>query len=301
MKGEGKLGAGIMNLFKVKTLIRIFLIIFSIVSITKGTAKAYYGTGLGSGYYGMYGSGLYGSYGGYGSLYNSMYGLGAMYGLGGYGLMGGLYGSMYGLGGLYGSMYGLGGLYGSLYGLGGYGLMGGLYGSMYGLGGLYGSMYGLGGLMGGLYGMSSMGGLGSLAMLSLLGNSGLFGVTSPSTAVAAEQVGTWEGLWSNGVLQGPINLNIVEDPVLPNIISGFVQLITNPLLPTGISVTGEVLGTQIIVNGIVPGVTGGTIELDLSALLISSTQMEGSYTLIKNGTTLAETGTFQAVLTTSVF
>ena len=193
-----------------------------------------------------------------------------------------------------------------MYGLGGSGLMGGLYGSMYGLGGyglmggLYGGMSGLGGLMGGLYGMNNMGGLGSLAMLSLLGSSGLFGTTSPAVAVAAEQVGTWEGLWSNGILQGPITLNIVEDPVIPSVITGYVQLTTNPLLPAGLSVTGEVLGTQIIVNGIIPGVTGGTIELDLSALLISSTQMQGSYTLIKNGTTVAETGTFQAVLTTPV-
>jgi len=148
--------------------------------------------------------------------------------------------------------------------------------------------------------LNDIGGLGSLAMLSLLSNSGLFGTTSPAAAVAAEQVGTWEGLWSNGILQGPITLNIVEDPVIPSVITGYVQLTTNPLLPAGLSVTGEVLGTQIIVNGIIPGVTGGTIELDLSALLISSTQMQGSYTLIKNGTTVAETGTFQAVLTTPI-
>jgi len=87
-------------------------------------------------------------------------------------------------------------------------------------------------------------------MLSLLSNSGLFGSVSPAAPVAAEQVGTWEGLWSNGILQGPIMLNIVEDPVISGVITGYVQLTTNPLLPAGLNVTGEVLGTQIIVNGI---------------------------------------------------
>jgi len=157
---------------------------------------------------------------------------------------------------------------------------------------MYGS--GLGGLMGGLYGMNSMGGLGSLGILSLLGNSGLFGSTATIAAVAAEQVGTWKGLWNSGAVSGPMTLNLIEDPILGTL-TGFVQLLGNPTLGSNVDVTGEVLNNQIFVSGSGLGLGGMTFKIDVIGTLTSLETMTGNYTLI-NSSSVVETGAFELSL-----
>ena len=212
-----------------------------------------------------YGSSLGGLYGG-SSMYGGLYG-GSMYG--------GLYGSsMYG--GLYGSsMYG--GLYsGSMYG--------GLYGSsMYG--GLYGSS-----LYGGLYG-SSLGGLGGLYGSSLGGlNYGL-----------AEQAGTWEGTWTNGIVSGDITINLITDVTTPTLLSGYVQLIGNLTLPTLVAVTGELINNQVILNGTGTGINGQPINLQIVGIILSPTEGTGNYTLTKASSfSVLEIGSFDVTLTPPV-
>ena len=310
---EERLGENIMTVSKAKTVCTLFLCIVFIVCITEGTAKAYYGSGLGSSLYGLYGGG-YGSYGGYGGLYGG--GLYSSYG--GYGGLygGGLYGSYGGYGGLYGGgLYGSYGSYGGLYG-------GGLYGSYGGYGGLYGSMYGMGGLMVGLYGsMFSPFGLQNMYLsistgnglnyqvpfmqgAPLLGIAGLynslfpnlFNSVSPSPAaiVAAEQAGTWEGLWSSGAVSGPMTLNLIEDPIFGTL-TGFVQLLGNPTLGSLVDVTGEVLNNQIFVSGSGIGLGGMTFKIDVTGTLTSPETMTGNYTLI-NSTSVVETGSFELAL-----
>lgn len=285
-------------------------------------------------YFGMYG-GLYGL-GLYGGLYgNSSYGLGGLglsglygsyglYGLGGLGSMG-LYGSLglYGMSGLYGGMYG--GLYGML------GLYSGMYGGLSGMLGLYGGMYG--GLYGmsGLYGLSALGGitapngLGGISGMGLLG--GLYGTGGMNTLLAslmtslsttattptptasasallpllpffiAEQAGTWIGTWSNGLLGGQMTLNLIDDPLLATVV-GTAQLLGNPTLGALVEVVGEVLNSQVIASGTSIGVGGMTFELQIIGILVSSSQMTGTYNLINlsSGGTITESGTFDLSL-----
>ncbi|MEW6378396.1 MAG: hypothetical protein AB1611_02180 [bacterium] len=215
---------------------------------------------------------------------DAYYGLGSMYG--GYGgLYGGLYGGMYGI---YGGLYGLygGGLYGGLYGMYGglYGLYGGLYG-LYGMGGLYG-LYG-----GGLYGLYGVGGLYGLYGGGLYGLGGLrYGL--------AEQTGTWEGLWSSGLVSGPMTLNLVSDPLFGTL-SGYVQLLGNPTLGSLVSITGSALNSQIILSGSGIGLGGMTFTIDIVGTLTTATTMDGTYTLT-NSTSLVETGSFKLSLLTPV-
>ncbi|MGA1868210.1 MAG: hypothetical protein ACMUJM_06650 [bacterium] len=297
-------------------IILSFLLFFS--ALVSPSNAQYYGSyglygsygGLYGGYYGgLYGSSLYGGYyGGYygSSLYGGLYG-----GLYGSSLYGGYYGSsLYGssYGGLYGSrLYGgyYGGLYGSsLYGgyYGGYygsGLYGGLYGGSYG--GLYGSRL-YGGYYGGLYGSSLYGGYyggyyGSGLYGGLYGN--LYGLSGLRYGLA-EQTGLWQGIWSIGTASGSMTLNLVEDPAIPGVLTGYVQLIGNTTLPSLISLTGEILNDQIILTGD-NGLNGGAfVVIDVSGILISPTDMEGEYILTSGTGTVIETGQFQVTLTTPV-
>ena len=182
--------------------------------------------------------------------------------------------------GLYGGLYGLG-LYGGLYGLGMYGLGGlyGLYGGLYGLG-----LYGLGGL----YGMSD---LSTVALMSALSGA-LLGST------AAEQAGTWEGLWSSGLVSGPMTLNLVQDPLLGTL-SGYAQLLGNYYLGSLVSVTGSVLNNQIILSGSGVGLGTMTFTIDIVGTMTSTTTMTGTYTLT-NSTSVVETGSFNLSLLTPV-
>jgi len=174
------------------------------------------------------------------------------------------------------------------------GMYGGLMGGMCGMGGLMGGMYG--GLMGGMYGIGGMGGLGSLGMLSLLGNTGLSGSTATpaAVAVAAEQAGTWDGLWSTGLVSGPMTLNLIEDPIFGTL-TGFVQLLGNPTLGSLVDVTGEILNNQIFVSGSGIGLGGMTFKIDVTGTLTSPETMTGNYTLI-NSSSLVETGAFELAL-----
>ncbi|MEW5803545.1 MAG: hypothetical protein AB1847_15740 [bacterium] len=277
---------------KGKLLIISSILLFVLAVIPQGNVQAYYSYGYGSSLYGgLYGSSLYGGlYGGlYGSsLYGGLYG-----GLYGSSLYGGLYGGLYGsslYGGLYGGLYGsslYGGLYGGLYGSS---LYGGLYGGLYGsslYGGLYGGLYGsslYGGLYGGLYGSSLYGGL-------------RYGL--------AEQAGTWTGTWSTTTTKsvvyatGPITLNLVLDPVLPTAVSGYVQLVGNPVLGVIVDVTGEILNNQIILSGAGLGIGSQTIQIDIVCSLTSPTDMTGTYTQI-NSTSIIGTGSFIASLAPAV-
>jgi hypothetical protein len=219
-------------------------------------------------------------------------------------MMGGLYGlgRLYGLGGLYGlGMYGgLYGMMGGLYGLGG---LGGI-GALSGLGGL-GALTGLGGLgmLGGLYGMGGMG-----TLLSSLMTSPSTATTTPApTATAsallplvpffiAEQAGTWLGTWSNGLLSGPMSLNLVED--LLGGVLGTAQLLGNPTLSALVDVTGQVLNAQVIVSGTATGLGGMTFELQIIGILVTATHMTGTYNLINlsSGGTITESGTIDLAL-----
>ena len=173
----------------------------------------------------------------------------------------GLYGSS-----LYGGMYGS-----SLYG----GLMGGMYGS---------SMYG------GLYGSSMYGGLGGLYGSSLYGGLGRYGL--------AEQAGTWSGIWTSGLVSGPMTLNLVTDPILGTL-SGYVQLLGNAYLGTLVSVTGTVLNNQIIISGSGLGLGSTNYTIDVVGTLTSTTTMTGTYTLI-NSSSIKQTGSFNLTLLTPV-
>ena len=129
------------------------------------------------------------------------------------------------------------------------------------------------------------------------------GLSSSRYGLSAEQAGTWEGLWYSPVASGPITLNLIQDPVVVSNYSGYVQLIGNATLPLLLNVTGSALNSQLSLTGTYLG-TGGTITLDIAATLISSTSMQGSYTLGKlgtaTGTTVVEIGTFTATLTTPI-
>jgi len=146
--------------------------------------------------------------------------------------------------------------------------MGGLYGSS-----MYGGM--MGGMYGGLYGSSMYGS-------SLYGGLGRYGF--------AEQAGTWSGLWSSGLVSGPMSLNLVADPVLGGL-SGYAQLLGNPTLGSLVTVTGTSLNNQIIISGSGIGLGGMTFTLDIVGTLTSTTTMTGTYTLI-NSSSLVETGSF---------
>jgi len=126
-------------------------------------------------------------------------------------------------------------------------------------------------------------------------------VIPPTAAISqllAEQAGTWEGLWSTGLTSGPLTINLVEDPILLGTVTGFVQLVGNFVLPTLVEVTGEVLNNQVILTGSGLGIGSQIITIDLVGTLLSPTEMEGNYTLIKPGPSIREVGAFQAILTT---
>ncbi len=309
----------------------LFLLVFSLVFVSMG--NAYYAlSGLGS-----YGS-LYGGLGLYGlggSLYGlGLYGLGGIYGgiSGLYGLGGGLYGlsRLYGLGGLYGmgGLYGLSGIYGlgGLYGLGNLGF----YGGSYGLGGL-------GGLLGGLYGLGGIGSLLSSLISSPLTTvapaatspatvAGTTILVMPPTATAtvsallpllplpvaplavlslplpplfiAEQAGTWMGTWTNGLLSGPMTLNLID---ALGLISGTAQLLANPTLGSLVDVTGTAINAQITLSGTGVGLGGMSFGLDLVGILTATDTMIGTYSIINlSGGTVVDQGRFNLVLITPV-
>lgn len=301
----------------------ILLLMIVIVFTVQSTAYAYYGMfglnslyGLYGGMYGLGGGlGLMGLYSGWTGLYPGS-GLTSLSGFGGMGSLLGLYG-MYGMGGLYG-MYGMGNLYG--YGTMLSGLVNqALYGSsgLYGLGGL--------GLYGGLYGLSGLGGLSSLGLLG-----GLFGLdgtqstlssllapqttaVSPATiptvtaptifspvpvpVFLAEQVGTWLGIWTTGLLSGQMTMNLIEDPLLGTLL-GTVQLLGNPTLSALVDVTGEALNAQVILSGSAIGLGGMTFGIEIVGILTAPNHMIGSYNLINlsSGGTIVETGSIDLTL-----
>ncbi|MEW6381404.1 MAG: hypothetical protein AB1611_17625 [bacterium] len=261
-----------MKLSQGKTLI-IGILCLLTFTLSSGTAKAYYG--------GLYGMGLYGG----------------MYGLYG-GMYGGLYGGLYGMG-LYGG-YGMYGLYGM-----------GLYGGMYGLyGGMYGGFSPFG-LQNMYYTIDTGSGLSYqvpfLQIAPLLGIAGMYSAMFPSLfnpaaapAVAAEQAGFWQGLWSNNVYSGPMTLNLAADP-LTQALSGTAQLLTNYNLSVLVPVTGTALNGQVLVSGTGIGIGSQTFELDISGLLTSTTTMGGTYTIINLGSSaVVETGTINLALSAPV-
>ena len=153
--------------------------------------------------------------------------------------------------------------------------MGGMYGGL--MGGMYG---GLSGLYGG-----GLGGLGGLSSLRY---------------ALAEQVGTWEGLWTTGIASGPLTINIVEDPVIAGVLTGFVQLVGNAVLPTLVDVTGQIVNNQIILAGSGTGLGSQPITIDLVGTLLSPTEIKGNYTLTQSSFSVKETEAFQAALTAPV-
>ncbi len=116
----------------------------------------------------------------------------------------------------------------------------------------------------------------------------------------AEQAGTWAGTWTGSTktlayITGPISLNLVIDPVIPTVVSGYVQLVGNPNLGVLVDVTGNILNNQIILSGAGLGIGSQTIQLDLVCTLTSTTEMTGTYTQI-NSSSIIGTGSFTATL-----
>lgn len=181
-----------------------------------------------------------------------------------------------------------------MYGMGMYGLMGGSY-SPFSLQNMYLSIGAGSGLN---YQIPFLQGA------PLLGVAGLYNSlfpnlfnhisTVPAALVAAEQVGTWEGLWTSGVVSGPMTLNLVEDPILGTL-TGFVQLLGNPTLGSLTDVTGEVLNNQIYVSGSGIGLGSMTFKIDIIGTLTSPETMTGTYSII-NSTSVVETGAFDLSL-----
>jgi len=283
-----------------RLLIIASLFLFSLIAILpQKVAQAYYGGGL-------YGSSLYGGLYGIGNLSGSGSALGSVYYSGGGfgGLGGSMYGGLYGsslYGGLYGSMYG--GLYGSsMYGgLYGSSLYGGMYGGLYGSS-LYGGLYGSS-MYGGLYGSSMYGGMygGGLGLYG-----GLYGGLGLSRYGLAEQVGSWAGTWNNittkgavVVASGPITINLVQDPVLPNTVAGYVQVVGNPFLGTIVDVTGQIINSQVILTGTGISAKGKSIVLDVVCTLTTPTDMFGDFTMTQSST-IVSTGSFTAALAPAV-
>jgi len=129
----------------------------------------------------------------------------------------------------------------------------------------------------------------------------LFNTVSPAAAVvAAEQAGYWEGLWSNGIVSGPMSLNLVEDP-LTLTLSGNAQLLTNVTLGVTVPVTGTALNGQVIVAGPGIGIGSQIFELEVVGLLTSTTTMEGTFILLNTGSgAVQDSGTVTLVLTIPV-
>lgn len=239
----------------------------------------------------------YGSYGGYyGGYYGNPYGF--------YGLA-----SMYGNNPL--SLYGLSGL-GGLYGLGG-------LGGFYGLGSMMSGLYGLSGFMNpfGLqnmyYSLDTGTGLNFqvpfLQIAPILGVAGLYNAVFPqlfqsaptiSAPVVAEQIGLWQGLWTNGIYNSPMTLNLAQDPLTLGLI-GTAQLLNNYILGIIVNVTGTSANGQVIVSGTGLGIGSQIFELQLVGTLITTTNMQGTYTLINtSNATVVQSGTFNLTLTTPV-
>ncbi|MGA1869329.1 MAG: hypothetical protein ACMUJM_12385 [bacterium] len=122
--------------------------------------------------------------------------------------------------------------------------------------------------------------------------------TAAVSQIVANQVGTWQGLWSTGLVRGQMTLNLVEDPIF-NTLAGYVQLLGNPTLGSLVEVTGEALNNQVYVSGSGIGLGGMTFTIDVVGTLTAPDAMSGTYTLI-NGTSLVETGSFQLALVTPV-
>ncbi|MGA1869330.1 MAG: hypothetical protein ACMUJM_12390 [bacterium] len=122
----------------------------------------------------------------------------------------------------------------------------------------------------------------------------------PAPLAYVEQTGTWQGVWSSGLASGPMTLNIIEDPVLTNTIYGTVQLIGNVNLGVVVEIVGTVLNNQIIASGKGLGIGGTSVIIDLVGTLTSPSDMQGNYTLIKSGSSIIETGSFQLTLNAPV-
>ena len=97
-----------------------------------------------------------------------------------------------------------------------------------------------------------------------------------------------------------MTINIVEDPVIAGILTGFVQLIGNTVLPTLVNVTGEIVNNQIFLSGSGTGTGSQPITIDMVGTLLSPTEIEGNYTLTQSSFSVKETGAFQVSLTTPV-
>ncbi len=116
----------------------------------------------------------------------------------------------------------------------------------------------------------------------------------------ANQIGTWLGIWTTGILSGQMTLNILEDPLLGTLF-GTAQLLGNPTLGAIVDVTGEVLNAQVILSGSALGLGGMTFRLDIIGILIAPNHMIGSYSIINlSGGTIVETGSIDLALVAPV-
>ncbi|MGA1869326.1 MAG: hypothetical protein ACMUJM_12370 [bacterium] len=111
--------------------------------------------------------------------------------------------------------------------------------------------------------------------------------------VLAEQVGSWDGTWTTGLVSGPMTLNLVAD--LFGGLSGFVQLLGNPYLGSLVDVTGNAVNNQIYLSGSGVGLGTMTFTIDIVGTIVDPITMTGQYTLI-NATSIVETGSFELSL-----
>ncbi|MGA1823377.1 MAG: hypothetical protein ACMUIP_01850 [bacterium] len=131
-------------------------------------------------------------------------------------------------------------------------------------------------------------------------------LTAPTAAISqivplapfalAEQVGTWQGLWTTGLTSGPMYLNLGEviDPLTGAVtLQGYTQLLGNPWLGTLIdNLDGTVLNNQIYVTGSGIGAGNTNYTIEIVGTLTSTTTMTGVYTLIGTANSIKEVGSF---------
>ncbi|MGA1826018.1 MAG: hypothetical protein ACMUIP_15290 [bacterium] len=101
-----------------------------------------------------------------------------------------------------------------------------------------------------------------------------------TTVLVAEQAGTWLGTWYLGFLFGDMSMVLVQNSTT-GYLSGTVTLSGNLALGVPIEVFGTATAGSIDISGIDPS---GSLALNINGILISPTEMTGTWTVIATNT-----------------